>query len=90
VLGGGALFFLNKSSEEARPPAAAPSPPAVTQTAFDSFVSSARHVKGDPNAQITIVEFADFQCPSCRRLLPASSTIWELKSRYGLPSAIIL
>ena len=37
-------------------------------------------VKGPANAPVTIVEFSDFHCPFCRRVLPALS---ELESRYG-------
>ena len=67
LLGGGALFFLNKSNETPAPPTP-PSPPAkMTQATFDSLVKDANHVKGDPKSPITVVEFADFECPSCRR-----------------------
>jgi protein-disulfide isomerase len=67
LLGGGALFFLNRTSEVSTPQPAPTPPPQITQATFDSFVNGAAHVKGDPKAPITIVEFADFQCPSCRR-----------------------
>jgi len=36
--------------------------------------------KGRANAPVTIVEFSDFHCPFCRRVLP---TLSELESRYG-------
>ena len=36
--------------------------------------------KGLANAPLTIVEFSDFHCPFCRRVLP---TLAQLESRYG-------
>ena len=65
--GGSALFFLNKSGEEAQSPTPTKPPPKITQAIFDSLVKDARNAKGDPKAPLTIVEFADFECPSCRR-----------------------
>ncbi|MFC0250821.1 DsbA family protein [Massilia consociata] len=38
------------------------------------------HVRGSPDADIVIVEYADFQCPYCARARP---TLDELKHRYG-------
>ena len=36
--------------------------------------------KGPAKAPVTIVEFSDFHCPFCRRILP---TLAQLESRYG-------
>jgi protein-disulfide isomerase len=36
--------------------------------------------KGSVKAPVTIVEFSDFHCPFCRRVLP---TLTQLESRYG-------
>jgi protein-disulfide isomerase len=36
--------------------------------------------KGPANAPVTIVEFSDFHCPFCRRVLP---TLAQLEARYG-------
>ncbi|HYC89827.1 MAG TPA: thioredoxin domain-containing protein [Thermoanaerobaculia bacterium] len=38
-----------------------------------------RMAKGNPDARITLVEFADFQCPYCRG---ASKTVEEVLARY--------
>ena len=38
------------------------------------------HVRGNPNADIVIVEYGDFQCPYCARAHP---TLRELQGRYG-------
>ena len=36
-----------------------------------------RPVKGDPSAPITVVEFADYQCPNCARAVPLMNQIIE-------------
>ena len=33
-------------------------------------------VKGDTNSGVTIVEFADFECPACKELYDSMKTIW--------------
>ena len=52
-------------------------PPAVLR--LDVSVDGAPF-KGPANAPVTIVEFSDFHCPFCRRVLP---TLAELASKYG-------
>ncbi len=74
LLGGGALLGIGKISENNNnPPAPTPTPTPVVRTKeqFDSVFKKARHVKGDANAPITVIEFADFECPSCRRAFNA-------------------
>lgn len=43
-------------------------------------VTEKDHVKGNPNAKVTLVEFSDFQCPFCKRFHP---TVQQALSEYG-------
>ncbi len=43
------------------------------------WLSMAERLRGDPNAVITIVEFADFQCPYCKQ---TEATLNDLLERY--------
>jgi protein-disulfide isomerase len=66
ALGGGFLVFSNKANTEPSAQQPTPTPPPMTQEAFTKLEASTRHFKGDPAARFTVIEFADFQCPSCR------------------------
>jgi protein-disulfide isomerase len=43
-------------------------------------VSDSDHIRGNPSAPITIVEFSDFQCPFCSRFHP---TVQQALNEYG-------
>lgn len=45
----------------------------------DFQIDSSDHVKGAENAKVTIVEYADFQCPACRAYFPV---VDELLKQY--------
>ena len=44
------------------------------------LVSDTPHVKGKPDAKVTVVEFSDFQCPSCKAVQPL---VDSMLSKYG-------
>ncbi len=46
----------------------------------NSDISAQDHVKGNPNADITIIEYSDFQCPACASY---SSVVGQLVEDYG-------
>lgn len=67
----------------------APSSSSVTQSAeqaaareslMASVVADTRHFRGDPNAPVTIIEFADFQCPYCGRF--AATAGLQIEEEY--------
>ena len=45
-----------------------------------SEITQTDHIKGDPNADIVIIEYSDFQCPACNSY---SLVIDELLQDYG-------
>jgi len=61
--------------------AAAPTQPSEPAESFSQVpaVTDGDHIRGDKNAQITMIEYSDFQCPFCQRHLP---TLDQILSDY--------
>ncbi len=67
----GAIFFIgNKQST-----------PEVSETVDENLlIKNDSHKTGSASAEITLVEFGDFQCPACKAAHP---TVKKLKDDYG-------
>jgi protein-disulfide isomerase len=66
ILGAVLLFFFDLTA-----PAGGDSVPVA------QLLDGSRHVKGSPNASFVIVEFGDFQCPSCGAAYPVINKILQ-------------
>ena len=64
---------------KAPPPVAEnkPKPRPVDRTVYKVTVSDKDAVKGPATALVTLVEFSEFQCPFCKRILPTTAKILE-------------
>src|SRR3990167_9841311 len=72
VISAGVPFFSKKQP-----------PQSATQSPFDKsqLTENVRNTKGDPNAPVTIVEFADLQCPACQTAQPIVNQTLEKYSQ---------
>lgn len=54
-----------------------PAPPAPTGKG-PAEVSKRDHVRGNPKAKITVIEYSDFECPFCKRHAPTMAEVLKL------------
>lgn len=72
LFGSIAALFLRVNFLEARQKAFASLPANAVQTLHGSLqkVTSSDYVSGNPQGEITLIEYSDFECPSCQRMHP--------------------
>jgi protein-disulfide isomerase len=73
VLAGGGFLLLGNKNPVVPTPMTTPAPINWTTTQFDEVFKAAKHTRGNPNSPLQIIEFADTECPSCRRTFHAFS-----------------
>lgn len=82
VLISGSIIYLVKSGVQPGAPAAA-NPGAAAPSANTGDVSKIGDrdaILGDPNAPVTIVEYADFQCPFCGKFFTGAAA--QIRDQY--------
>lgn len=68
-------FYLLQRAETHLPP-----PPPSLEAISAKLVRPENHVTGDPQSQVTFVEFGDLQCPACVASFP---TVEQLRNVFG-------
>ncbi|MFL5391402.1 MAG: DsbA family protein [Myxococcales bacterium] len=79
VSGGPAAGAPLRGQNAAAAPSREGSLPPGSDTIYKAILGVAP-VKGDPDAKVTIVEFSDFQCPYCGRVM---ETVHQIERTYG-------
>jgi protein-disulfide isomerase len=74
------LQEIKRLLQQRPPAAAAPAPPAVANLDAIDLTIDGAHVKGSPQARLTIVEFSDYQCPFCAR--HAQQTMTQIEREF--------
>lgn len=76
LLIGVTVYFTAKSAPTNSSPSAVATP-ATNLSDVGQLVRSDSYSKGDENAKVTVVEFADFQCEACKAAYPAVKQLME-------------
>ena len=75
IVGIPAFYYLSRHGE--LPSTVQAAPEAVIR---ERLIRPDTHVRGNPQAPVTIVEFGDFQCPACGQ---EQQVIREIRQKYG-------
>jgi protein-disulfide isomerase len=81
--GMGEILAAIDEQQKPAPGAAAPATPAGTRKIL---LAANMPRKGPKAAKVTVVEFSDFQCPFCKRVIP---TVKEVEEKYSKDVAIV-
>jgi len=55
-------------------------PPVIDGSRVEFTITEQDHIRGNPDAEVTLVEFSDLQCPFCRSFHP---TVQQALEEYG-------
>ncbi|MBI2641967.1 MAG: thioredoxin domain-containing protein, partial [Candidatus Wildermuthbacteria bacterium] len=55
-------------------------PPVVEGSRVEFTITQSDHIRGNPNAEVTLVEFSDLECPFCKAFHP---TAQQALDEYG-------
>lgn len=80
ILIGGALIWLGGAGSSLPSPKQTASVSAREPAPEFRLPNEADHVRGNPNAPVSIIEFSDLECPFCARLHPTLTAIIEKNS----------